>query len=122
MMPGGTKAAYDASLCAAIAHAVEITTTDELVRMVRAHLAMPAPAPTSGATAVATASGNSPDVRLRYRGLTELTQVLSQLQLMTDHKAGVPRGSYLGVLPFAMGARTVYLYPFDLTSTWCVNK
>jgi hypothetical protein len=92
-----TKDKYDEELQHAISQATLIDSIDHLHTMVQT------PAATKQA-----------DLRWAYRDLGELTGMLNRLGLMTDHKAGVPRGSYMGVLPFANGARTVYLYPHNM--------
>jgi len=48
---------------------------------------------------------------VEYSSTTELDGILRELGMMVDHKAGIPRGSYQGVLPLRRGADRVLLKP-----------
>lgn len=50
-------------------------------------------------------------VALYYNTLQELTNLEEQLGLMSDHKDGIPRASYQGVVPFRYNGRRVLLVP-----------
>ncbi len=88
------QSTYDDALRATLLRARALSTGAELLGLLRS----------------ASNAGLGGDVRLAYRTLSELDAVMRPLHLITDHKAGVPRGSYRGVLPFAHGAHMVYLY------------
>lgn len=51
------------------------------------------------------------DLRCSYNGLKDLDGILMRHGLMTDHKAGVPRTAYRGVVTFSHGPKLIYLYP-----------
>ena len=51
------------------------------------------------------------DVIITYSNLATLTAMLKPLNLIADHKAGVPRTSYKGVLFYRYKARRIFLVP-----------
>lgn len=56
------------------------------------------------------------EMLVRYGNLTNLTAMMEPVGLMADHKAGVPRTSYKGVLQFRYRKFRIWLVPdsFDL--------
>ena len=96
IMPNLVKDHYDADLKRAILAAREAP-PNEIVRTVQTNAPLPS------------------DLRWGYPTLETVTSaVLSPLGLMVDHKAGVPRTGYLGVVTFSHGAHRVFLYPASL--------
>ena len=54
------------------------------------------------------------DLRTSYGTLAELDFILTDFSLMTDHKNGIPRTSYMGVVLFPFENIMVYLAPNSL--------
>ncbi len=54
-----------------------------------------------------------PVVAWTYQTLQDLTPVLSTIGLMTDHKEGIPRTSYRGVIWFRFNGYRVLFRPHD---------
>lgn len=52
---------------------------------------------------------------LEYKNLTHLTELTEVVGLVPDHKAGVPRTSYKGVLPFRYREVRLWLVPESFT-------
>ena len=63
------------------------------------------------ATPLTTSTIGTTAVRLSYENLPALDRILHPLGLMTDHKAGLPRTSYRGVITFSLGSQLVYIVP-----------
>lgn len=51
------------------------------------------------------------EMLIRYGNLTDLTDMMKVVGLMYDHKAGVPRTSYKGVLQFRYREVRLWLVP-----------
>jgi alpha-1,3-mannosyl-glycoprotein beta-1,2-N-acetylglucosaminyltransferase len=85
---------YDVHMAAALSAATGVAAWSEVVRV---------PAASSAAAAHSYA--------LTYGTLDELTGVLAQIGLMTDHKEKVPRTSYRGVVSFRFNGHQIYLRP-----------
>ena len=51
------------------------------------------------------------DLRWSYDSLEDLNRSLNKFSLMTDHKEGIPRTSFKGVISFAYGGKVIFLAP-----------
>eukprot|EP00455_Lapot_gusevi_P026056 TRINITY_DN2748_c0_g1_i2.p1 TRINITY_DN2748_c0_g1~~TRINITY_DN2748_c0_g1_i2.p1 ORF type:complete len:455 (+),score=83.81 TRINITY_DN2748_c0_g1_i2:75-1439(+) len=54
------------------------------------------------------------DLRVVYQSLPEFDSIAMPLGIMVDHKSGLPRTSYLGVVNVAHGPNLIYLVPGTL--------
>lgn len=60
-----------------------------------------------------TSANDVSEQRVQYTTLEQLTQMILPIGLITDHKAGVPRTSYKGVMQFRHKGVRIWLYKND---------
>ena len=49
--------------------------------------------------------------KIEYQSNSDFESIAKKIGLMSDLKAGVPRGAYLGIVPFKYKGNSVYLVP-----------